>query len=233
MIWSVPRIWQGGEVWILGGGPSVTKQFGIPDSIVRQVMSKVLSPSAYSPYLKSLHDKHVIGINVAYQIGNWIDMVFFGDDTFFNTHYIQLAKFPGLKVACHDIVKATKWVKYVPRDASYTATQRKHEGLTSNPASVRWNFNSGAAAINIAANAGAKRIFLLGFDMKNNEKNDQHWHDVYNRRDNPVHVPFATHLRGFPQIAKDAKARGIEIINCNPDSAITVFPKINVKDVLK
>ena len=83
MNWQVPRMWEGGDVWIIGGGPSITKEFGIPDNIVQGVFKKELPLSAYSPYMSFLHDKHVIGVNVAYLLGDWVDMVFFGDKGFF------------------------------------------------------------------------------------------------------------------------------------------------------
>ena len=61
MIWQVPHIWDEGEVWILGGGPSVTKQFEIPNSLVQEVVNGAKPPSAYSPYMSRIHKKHVIG----------------------------------------------------------------------------------------------------------------------------------------------------------------------------
>ena len=94
MTWRVPRIWEGGDVWILGGGPSVTKQFDIPEQVVQSVMDGTSPPSVYSPYMKALHDKHVIGINVAYLIGDWIDMVFFGDNKFLLKHLERLSEWP-------------------------------------------------------------------------------------------------------------------------------------------
>jgi len=80
----------------------------------------------------------------------------------------------------------------------------------------------------------------LGFDMKLNANSDQHWHDLYGRKEaianrdprRPFQLPFAKHLMGFQQIARDAKQRGISIINCSPESAITEFPKCNIKDIL-
>ena len=83
MRWTVPPIWEGDDVWILGGGPSVTMQFGIPNDVVEKVRKQELPPSVYSSYMKDIHNCHVIGINVAYLIGTWIDMVFFGDGKFF------------------------------------------------------------------------------------------------------------------------------------------------------
>jgi hypothetical protein len=232
MIWQVPKIWEQEDVWILGGGPSVPKQFGIPDHVIASVVAGTSLPNVYSEYMEFLHDKHVIGINVAYLIGNWIDMVFFGDNGFFLSHQKGLSEFDGIKVTCNPLTEKYTWVKYLPKD------NRRPRGITPNPKMVSWNGNSGSAAISIAANAGAKRIFLLGFDMQLSENNHQHWHDLYHRlnavpRKRPGGgLPFERHLRGFPEIARDAKQRGIQIINVCPNSAIKEFPKINLKDIL-
>lgn len=237
MIWSVPPIWEGDDVWILGGGPSVTQQFGIPDSIVDNVVKGISPPSVYSPYMADIHDKHVIGINVSYLIGTWIDMVFWGDLKFIEINKVHLANWPGLKVTCHESGKKVPWAKFLPRDTTHAL------GICPYPNMVSWNSNSGSAAISVAANAGAKRIILLGFDMNYNGGNMRHWHNLYgsaparpNRQANVKfnHLfSFARHLQGFPQIAKDAKARGIEIINLSPMSAIKEFPKYSVKEFLE
>jgi len=230
MIWQVPRMWEGGDVWIIGGGPSVPKQFGIPDEIVQSVIKGTSPPSVYSPFMTFLHDKHVIGINVAYLIGDWMDAIFFGDIGFFLKHQRGLAAFPGLKISCHPQTDKYDWVKYTPRDKTHP------KGISDNPKMVSWNNNSGSAAVSIAANAGAERIILLGFDMKM-DNTQQHWHDLYGRNaprnpKKPRHMPFDRHLRGFSDMAKDAKRRGIEIINASPDSAITCFPKYSIKELL-
>jgi hypothetical protein len=84
---------------------------------------------------------------------------------------------------------------------------------------------------------GATKIILVGFDMKLDEAYKQHWHSEYgamNRKDaTPKSLPFHRHLIGFPHIARDAKRMGITIVNACPDSAITSFPKMPVKDILK
>lgn len=232
MIWQVPKIWEGGDVWILGGGPSVTKQFNIPDEIVQSVINGTSPLSIYSSYMSFLHDKHVIGINVAYLIGDWIDMIFFGDNGFFLSHQQGLAKFSGIKISCNSQVDKYNWIKYLPKN------NRHPKGISESPRMVSWNGNSGAAAISIAAHSGAKRIILLGFDMKLNEQNHQHWHDVYHKlptNQNPRRMkglPFDRHLRGFPDIARDAKMMGIEILNASPDSAIQCFKKVTVQELV-
>ena len=231
MTWQVPRIWEEGDVWIIGGGPSIPQQFNVPDKVIRKVVNGTFSPNIYSPYMFALHDKHVIGINVAYQIGDWIDMVFFGDGGFFLKYQHKLAEFPKLRVSCSPKTKDVSWVKYLSRDGSHS------RGITSNPKAVSWNGNSGAAAISIAANAGARRIILLGFDMKVNDRADQHWHDLYGRgavkdERRARKMPFHKHVRGFPAIADDAKRRNIEILNASPDSAIECFRKVTVEELL-
>lgn len=226
-------MWDGGDVWIIGGGPSVTAQFNIPDNVVQSVLSGASPLSVYSPYMEYLHDKHVIAINAAYLLGDWVDMVFFGDSGFYLTHKIQLAQFPGLKVSCHAGLSGEKWVKFLSRDG------KKPKGISSSPTMVSWNQNSGAASISIAAWAGAKRIILLGFDMKLSGENRQHFHNVYGRgvidtKDQRKirRLPFNRHLMGFPAIASDAKGLGIEILNACPDSAIDCLRKVTVKDII-
>lgn len=232
MTWEVPQMWLGGDVWILGGGPSIPKQFGIPDSVVKQVLERTSSPNIYSPYMEAIHTKHVIGINISFMIGNWIDIMFFGDSGFFERYQSDLAKFQGLKITCNNTVgKTVNWVKYTPCDPS------RRKGISKFTNMVSWNGNSGAAAISIAAHTGAKRIILLGFDMKLSPEKRQHWHDVYQRgkietEKQQMNLPFDKFLRGFQYIAADAKKRGIEIINASPDSAITQFPKCSVKELL-
>ena len=234
--WIVPNIWDGGTVWIIGGGPSLTEQFNIPDEVVQQVRKGEAKPNIYSSYMEVLHDRHVIGVNAAFMIGNWIDMVFFGDKKFYTMYAKQLASFRGLKVTCADYFSnlrgAKENIRYLAKD------KQKTWGISPNPKMVGWNSNSGAAAISVAANAKAKRIILLGFDMKLDEKQNQHWHNAYKlkgtsgKKNTLIKLPFKRHLKGFSAIAKDAKSRGIEIINASPDSAIDVFKKMTVEEIL-
>ena len=223
--WKIPKIWQDEDVWILGGGPSVTKQFNIPEAVVGAVMNKELPLSVYSQYLHPIHNKHVIGVNIAYMIGTWMDMIFFGDKAFFLFHQHGLSAYPGIKVSSHPKTQGLEWVNYVPRERYHLT------GLSPNPRTICWNANSGAAAIDVAVHAGAKRVLLLGMDMQVDEVGRQHWHDEYHTP-KMKKQPFDTHLRAFPDIAKDAQAKGVEIINVSPDSAIHSFPKVTLKEVL-
>lgn len=234
MTWHIPNLWKGGECWILGGGPSLTGQFDIPDKVVQGVLTKELPLTAYSPYMAAIHGKHVIGVNMAFKIGNWVDMVFWGDKKWYLTNRAAVASFKGLKVTCHPYFANGRFpnegIKNVLKDTA------RSKGISQRPNSVSWNANSGSAAISIAAHMGATKIILVGFDMKLDVGFKQHWHSEYgamNRKGaTPKSLPFNRHLSGFPHIARDALRMGITIINACPDSAIACFPRMSVKDIL-
>ncbi|MEE9356510.1 MAG: hypothetical protein V3U75_13045 [Methylococcaceae bacterium] len=230
--WIAPNMWQDGECFIIGGGPSMPRQFGVPGELIRKVVSRKEQPNAYSPYLAPIHDKHVIGINNAYQIGNWIDVLFFGDCAWYRVHRKRIAGFPGLKVTCcKRFTKKAKeemeGIKHLSKDSSH------RHGISSNKSRVSWNANSGSAAINMAIHFGVKRIILLGFDMSLEDNKVSHWHGSHgNPGEKRKPPPFNRHLRGFPAIAQDAKKLGVEIINASSNSSIQNFKKMTMQEIL-
>jgi len=233
--WVVPRLWDGGTCWIIGGGLSAPRQFGVSEETIMQVVNRKVSPSVYSDYFALIHNERVIGVNNAYQIGVWIDAVFFGDCTWYKVHRRKLIDWPGIKATCcnrfaNKRKHEAEGIKYL---AKYTG--KKH-GISDDPRKVCWNSNSGAAAISLAVLLGVKRIILLGFDMQLSEAGDKkisHWHGSHQRLDEKQKSPpFKRHLKGFPAIKKDADRMGIEILNASPDSGIKEFSKVTVDELL-
>lgn len=200
------------------------RQFGVPDKVVTGVRSGELGPDAYSPYMSSIHGEHVIGVNNAYQIGIWIDVCLFGDCTWYLVHRERLARWPNLKVGCcykYPDYLDPDGIKYLPRNPG------KKVGIGTNPSKLSWGYNSGTAAINLAAHFGVRQIILLGFDMSHPGPGVTHWHKGYGY-DRKSYKRF---LKGFPVIAADAKVLGIEILNASPDSSITQFRKVLLEEV--
>jgi len=227
-IWTVPKMWEGGDAWIIGGGYSMPEQFNVPKSIIKDVCSGRQLPDVYSQYLEPIHNKHVIGVNNAYQIGTWMDVLFFGDSSWYLKHRKALAVWPGIKVSCAPRFgnlpqKKMEGIKCLIKDSKH------NKGLTNSPRKVAWNSNSGAAAVNLAVHFGAKRIFLLGFDMIKVGKNT-HWHGSHGK--GQKRLPYQRHLKGFPIIVQDAKQLGVEIFNVNTQSKIDDFPKVTLEEAL-
>jgi hypothetical protein len=134
--WSVPRIWPGGECFILGGGPSLT----LVD-------------------IDRLQGRRVIAVNDAYRIAPWADVMFYGDGPWLTAHRKALLDFAGLKISGCATQTNEPGIRHVYRDMI-------NHGISRDPTEVRWNRSSGACAINLAVHFGVKRIVLLGFDMR-------------------------------------------------------------------
>lgn len=228
MIWSVPKVWKNSTVVVIGGGPSILRQFDVPQNVIQSVYTGQSQPSVYSPYLKPLHDKHIIAVNMAYKLGTWIDIMFFGDPSFWRRFSKELLLFKGLRVTCASSLLNEGGVKSVKRGR---AKGKRPFGISTDPSTICWNNNSGASAINLAVLLGAGRIILLGFDMALDAQKNQHWHKIYSSKPTAGPSTFRKHLQGFPAISADLKALGIECINANPESAIVDFPRVNYRDI--
>ncbi len=87
---------------------------------------------------------------------------------------------------------------------------------------LRVNGNSGAGAINLAYHFGARRILLVGMDMKPGPNGEKHWHP-----DHPKPLvqgqQFEEWRKKMVVLAADLKTEGVTVVNCTPGSALTCF----------
>lgn len=195
-------------IFILGGGPGL---FKVP--------------------FKKLEGRRCIAVNNSYRVAPWAETVFFGDVKWWDWHSEELLG-TGMPIStCCENVKLKQHMgkgKY-SRIKFYSRDHSKRAGITTKPGDyVSWNNSSGAAAISLAYKLGAKKIVLLGFDMRmvDGQKN---WHDDHVEK---KHNPFNRHLKTFPAIAKDARALGLNIYNATPNSAIKQFPIVDLEDFI-
>lgn len=103
--------------------------------------------------------------------------------------------------------------------------------LVDDPGLLGDGGNSGFQAINLVAQAGARRIVLIGFDFRIDH--GSHWHGLHGRGlDNPV----ATNLIRWRGVLDDAAptfaALGIEVINASPVSLLSAYPRMSVDEAL-
>lgn len=93
------------------------------------------------------------------------------------------------------------------------------------------NGNSGMQAINLAFLFGARRILLLGFDMKLGPNGERHHHP-----DHPAPLiqnqTFEEWVHKGKKFADGLKAAGCEVINCTPGSAWKDFPMSTIEKEL-
>ena len=168
-----------------------------------------------------LKDERTIGCNTAFLLGVDICKVcIFGDPKWFKKFKIEVANYEGTLFTSHGEFRRTNldWLWYIPR---------KVKGLGTD--SLGWNNNTGANAINLALIMGAKRVFLLGFDMQLSKAGKANYHD--RPCDKPTKAVYKKFLKGLEKLKRDLPKvfPGREIINITDDSRLNLFQKIGVK----
>jgi len=101
------------------------------------------------------------------------------------------------------------------------------KGINTDGTTVNFNSSSGACAVNLAYYMGAKKIILVGFDMRwIGGKSNWHVHPI-----EKSHKPYTNLIAPFHRIAVDASHLGLEIVNSTPNSAIKEFPYVNFEEI--
>lgn len=91
---------------------------------------------------------------------------------------------------------------------------------------IQANTNSGLLGLYYAVGQGAGRVLLLGVDMKGS-----HYFGPHLNRPNTEPHRFAIFMEQFRDATK--RIGDCEVINCNPDSALEVFPRMKLEEALE
>lgn len=173
-----------------------------------------------------LDGKFVIAVNRSYEVLPNAQIVYFTDDDWWKTHHPKLLKHSG------KLIKGclpNKQIKH-PQVTEYVLTGPHYLDMAKG--NLRHGHNSTYAAVNLAVQLGFKKIYLLGVDMKWGTKNDKatsHWHDGHRRLD-PESV-YKKMMECFKTMVEPLKKEKVEVINLNPNSMLTTFPKMNPSEV--
>lgn len=168
----------------------------------------------------------VIGVNNAYQYGNlWLDALLAVDLQWWKKHHADVKKRrPGLELvtqcaSSHKQFALTTRIRGSARDGLGT-----HE--------IHTGGNGGHAAVNLAYLWGAKRIILLGYDMKLGPRGEKHWHP-----DHPapcIQTQLFDHwIKRFESTAKDLERLGVQVWNATPDSALPWFDRCDIEQAME
>lgn len=167
-----------------------------------------------------LVDRNVLAINRAYECCPQAQVIYFSDKRFWNWHGEQLKNHTGRVISGAHRLRVTGVESY-----QFSGV----EGLDLTRGKLRHGNSSGYAAINLAVHLGAKKIVLLGYDMRMVDDR-AHWHDGYPvvARQNvfdKMHAFFETMI---PQL----KQLDITVLNACPGSRIDAFLKISHEEAL-
>jgi len=171
---------------------------------------------------KKLEGKKVIAINRAFQVLPNADVLYWTDSRFWKWYSTEIKRFKGLKVTCRPYSPTSNDVILLK------ATNNKP--YEADPGHISHGNNSGYGAINLAVKLGAKKIYLLGYDMESNP-NKTHWHSGYDAKHN--HSIYMKMMASFSSLAPVLKQMGIRVFNANPKSKLEVFSKCSIEAALK
>ena len=162
----------------------------------------------------------VIAINNAYQLAPWSDVLYACDGAWWDWHQ-GAPDFGGIKVS--STKNAMRWPGILLLELGDS------RGLSDDPTMLCHGSNSGYQAVNLAYLLGASRIVLLGYDFQLGPHGEHHWHGAH---PNNVTPPVGMFLDKFPSIVEPLRERGIDLVNCSAETALTCVPRRPLREVL-
>ena len=204
--WTVPRLWPGATVAVIGGGPSLR----VED--LEAVRAAGL---------------RAIAVNTAFKLAPFADLLYFCDEEWIKQWRgdADFLAFAGLKVALQN---ARTWelrpelAKSILVVENYGGPENGQHGLCEIPDGVNTGRSSGYQAVELAWKLGARRALLLGFDMRA-VGSRTHWHSgtvlAHQRQTEPKDYAKAM-IPPWEALKRDLDARGFELLNCTPGSAL-------------
>lgn len=247
----IPNIWPGKTVVILAGGPSLRTQNLSRLTLATQRDTKLLAVNDSWRLLQDLRiatsrpfkcqqcDGSGGAPNNLCSMCDGVGMLsscvsYFCDSKWWQQSMAANKRTLDNTYSFHDAIYKLWWFTGSPDFAGHPQVHSVRLtgqlGLEVAPSGLRHGSNAGYQAINLAVHFGAKKIVLLGYDMRMQEGRT-HWHNEP-RPDGFADVLAQSMLPHFATLVEPLEQLGIEVINATPDSALECFPKMSLEDAL-
>jgi len=144
------------------------------------------------------------------------DVLWFGGESMVELMLPLIPKFTGQYMAVRG-----KSCPRLPATVKRVGRHKDNATLAEDPTKVT-GFDSGTSAINLAYHFGASEVVLLGYDMRGGR-----WFTGELPHPMPT-IPashFEGHMAPLAQLAKDCARKGLRVVNCSPDTAVTAFER--------
>lgn len=151
-------------------------------------------------------DRRVIVTNTTFQMAPWADVLYAMDSAWWRRY--------------------RRDVEEQFRGERLTVARGRAPGATR--VDIPRGGNSGAGAISLAYHRGARRLILLGYDCQYTG-GKRHWHG-----DHPVGLGNCVSLPHFPGQFEEINRhlRGCEVINASRETALTLWPRVDLEEAL-
>jgi hypothetical protein len=207
--------WLGADVVIMASGPSITAAQCEQVMHWRETAFRDYQPGAAGPL------RRTIVVNTTFRLAPWADVLYACDAPWWRIYHAEVLEVFKGELWTQD-ERATKELGINRIESRNLPGIGKHGGV------IHQGGNGGHQAINLAFQAGARRIILLGFDFQGT-----HWHGKHPAGlPNPPDHIFKHWLASMDETAHDLRAAGIEVLNCSPSTAIQCFKRANLGDAL-
>lgn len=157
----------------------------------------------------------------------WAEVLYACDHHWWLAH-CGVKAYQGIRIA-YDQRTLDQW-----RGFSFlkVSIKRAHQDMIfAKVGEIAWGGNSGFHAVNLAAQFGAKKIVLVGFDMRIDQ--GRHFFGQHKYTDVKPHAAGCEQWRKtLDRQAPILADRGIEVVNCSEVSALTAYPKMTLAEAL-
>jgi hypothetical protein len=151
--------------------------------------------------------------------------VFYSSDQYWLKNHDGLPGFKGEKWAVrpgrHD------WHPFGKYPEVLVLANTGTDGLETDPGGLRTGRNSGYAAINLAVHFGASRIVLLGYDMGVGPSGEAHF-----TGDKKTWSHYHLFRTAFKSLVAPLAALGIQVVNSSRRTALTAFPRLDLREAM-
>lgn len=215
--WSGGLDWRGCEVLIIASGPSL-----MPEQV-----------TAAKKWRASSGKRRVMVINTTFRLAYWADVLYACDARWWAAKHVGSTSTYYEEAA--ELFQGELWTQSEssrPLDFPKVKVVKSERspGLNRSNGIVNTGMHSGYQAIGLAWQAGARKLYLLGYDCR--EPNGKsHWHG-----DHPKTLKsknqYAMWLVNYVRLAEDL-TKDTKVTNLTPGSAIHVFPMQSWQETLR
>lgn len=201
--------WQVCEVLIMASGPSLNAE---------QI-------AAAQRWREASDKRRVMVINTTFQVVQWADILYACDARWWAVYYEEVLRcFRG------ELWSQTENARPLDFPKVKLVNSQRSAGLNRSFGVINTGNHSGYQAINLAWQSGARKMLLLGYDMKDGKDGKTHHHGEH---PNPIKAknPYNIWKSQYRQLAEDL-ATDSEVINLTTDSALRAFPMAKWEEAL-
>lgn len=219
MVPEWPDHHSGPEGKVCVGGPYAGAPEWFPRWAGRCVVIVASGPSASETPLDLIAGAGAacVVVNASHRLVPGADLLYAADEAFW-AQDAQARAFPGLKVTQSEKAARLFGLHRVKLDPVGRSMRFDRLG------EIGAGGNSGFQAVNLAAQAGAARIVLVGFDLSLAQ--GVHWHGKHPPGlNNPSALNMARWREDLDASAAMLAGLGVDVLNASPHSSLTAFEK--------